>query len=263
MKPSASKKKKRNSSENTKSEGAGGAEEEFGGTKLYCVCQTPYDNTKFYVGCDHCSNWFHGDCVGITEAMSQTMSEFVCDGCDRQRSESTRQLYCLCRQPYDESLFYICCDRCQDWMHGRCVGVVQIESDSIDEYVCPRCDPNRPFNYANTRPLAHHDYEELRKLLRQLQTHKSSWPFRLPVNEKDVPDYYLVIKEPMDLHLVDTKISERRYQRLLDFVADITKIFDNCRYYNAKESSIARCATTLEAFFVPRLKVLRSSMGTG
>ena len=35
--------------------------------KLYCVCRTPYDNSKFYVGCDLCSNWFHGSCVGITE----------------------------------------------------------------------------------------------------------------------------------------------------------------------------------------------------
>ena len=49
----------------------------------------------------------------------------------------------------------------------------------------------------------------------------------------------------MDLRLVDTKISERRFQRLLDFVAELTKIFNNYRYYNAKESNIARCTTTL------------------
>lgn len=242
-------KTKRNSSE------SGGGKKE-----LFCICRKPYDNSKFYVGCDMCSNWFHGDCVGITEAMSQTMSEFVCDNCKKAQQNTTRELFCLCRQPYDESQFYICCDRCQEWLHGRCVGVLQTESESIDEYKCPNCDPQGALNYANTRTLGTRDYEELRKLLRQLQTHKSSWPFREPVKEKDVPDYYQIIKDPMDLRLIETKIQERRYQRLLEFIGDVTKIFDNCRYYNAKESNIARCATSLEAFFMPRLKLLRSSM---
>ena len=229
--------------------------------KLYCICRTPYDNSKFYVGCDLCSNWFHGGCVGITESMSQTMSEFVCDGC--QKARSTQQLYCLCQQPYDESQFYICCDRCQDWFHGRCVGILQAESESIDEYTCPKCDPDVALNYANMRTLSTKHYEEMTKLVRQLQSHKSSWPFREPVSARDVPDYYRVIKEPMDLRMIDTNIQERRYQRLVEFIGDVTKIFDNCRYYNAKESNIARCATTLEAFFGPRLKTLRESLANG
>lgn len=69
--------------------------------KLYCICRTPYDETKFYVGCDLCSNWFHGDCVGITEESSRTLSEFVCSECKRARE--TKELFCLCRQPYDDS----------------------------------------------------------------------------------------------------------------------------------------------------------------
>lgn len=205
------KKKKRTSSETA----GGGAVDNK--KKLYCICRTPYDNTKFYVGCDICSNWFHGDCVGITEAMSHDMDEFICDDCRQVQQEhqvshrllqlrkclrpsshcslqqEKEELYCLCRQPYDETQFYICCDTCQDWFHGRCVGVLQAESDSIDEYRCPNCDPQSLFNYANTRTLAPSDYEKLNGLLRQLQTHKSSWPFRVPVNQRDVPDYYQVI----------------------------------------------------------------------
>lgn len=67
--------------------------------KLYCICQTPYDNTKFYVGCDVCSNWFHGECIGITEQMSDSLSEYICDACQ----DDSNKVYCLCRQPYDES----------------------------------------------------------------------------------------------------------------------------------------------------------------
>lgn len=69
--------------------------------KVYCICRTPYDETKFYVGCDLCNNWFHGDCVGITEESSKTLTEFVCVECKQARD--TQQLYCLCQQPYDES----------------------------------------------------------------------------------------------------------------------------------------------------------------
>jgi len=67
--------------------------------KLYCICQTPYDNAKFYVGCDVCSNWFHGDCVGITDEMSKVLTDYVCEDC----AGNTDKRYCLCRKPYDES----------------------------------------------------------------------------------------------------------------------------------------------------------------
>lgn len=60
---------------------------------------------RFYVGCEHCSNWFHGDCVGVTEAMSKTMEEYVCSDC--RRAEETQELYCLCRQPYDNSQYVL------------------------------------------------------------------------------------------------------------------------------------------------------------
>lgn len=69
--------------------------------KVYCICRTPYDETKFYVGCDLCNNWFHGDCVGITEESSKSLTEFICTECKQARD--TQKLYCLCQQPYDES----------------------------------------------------------------------------------------------------------------------------------------------------------------
>jgi len=69
--------------------------------KLFCSCRTPYDDSKFYVGCDLCNNWFHGECVGITEQQSKSMTEFVCEECKHARD--TKELYCLCKQPYDES----------------------------------------------------------------------------------------------------------------------------------------------------------------
>ena len=41
----------------------------FGGgsIQLYCVCSTPYDESRFYISCDYCKGWFHGECVGVPE----------------------------------------------------------------------------------------------------------------------------------------------------------------------------------------------------
>jgi nucleosome-remodeling factor subunit BPTF len=52
--------------------------------------------SRFYIGCDLCSNWFHGVCVGITEKEAKKLEDFVCPGCrrgqqgggDRRRSQT-------------------------------------------------------------------------------------------------------------------------------------------------------------------------------
>ncbi|XP_012142204.1 nucleosome-remodeling factor subunit NURF301 E(bx) isoform X2 [Megachile rotundata] len=229
--------------------------------KLYCLCRTPYDETKFYVGCDLCNNWFHGDCVGITEEMCKTLSEFVCTECRHARD--TQELYCLCKQPYDESQFYICCDKCQDWFHGRCVGILQSEADNIDEYVCPNCQRNSSVNFANMKNLNSKDLDLLKKLIKQIQAHKSAWPFMEPVDPNEAPDYYKVIKEPMDLQTIELRINDRSYKKLSEFIGDMTKIFDNCRYYNPRESPFFKCAESLETYFVHKIKSLREKFSEG
>ncbi|XP_045069264.1 nucleosome-remodeling factor subunit BPTF-like isoform X4 [Coregonus clupeaformis] len=231
--------------------------------KLYCVCKTPYDEAKFYIGCDLCSNWFHGACVGITEKEAKKMDDYVCNGCkqgqDSQDSEgTTEELYCICRTPYDQTQFYIGCDRCQNWYHGRCVGILQSEANHIDEYVCPQCQSTEDAMTVLT-PLTDKDYEGLRRILRSLQAHKMAWPFLEPVDPNDAPDYYGVIKEPMDLSTMEDRLQKRYYNKLTEFVADMTKVFDNCRYYNPNDSPFFQCAEVLEAFFVQKLKGFKAS----
>ncbi|KAK7939047.1 hypothetical protein WMY93_002373 [Mugilogobius chulae] len=212
--------------------------------KLYCVCKTPYDESKFYIGCDLCSNWFHGACVGITEKEAKKLEDFVCNDCKRVGAGvgaggggSNEELYCICRTPYDESQFYIGCDRCQNWYHGRCVGILQSEANHIDVQ----------------------RQRGLKRILRSLQSHKMAWPFLEPVDPHDAPDYYRVIKEPMDFATMETRLQKRHYHKLTEFVADVTKIFDNCRYYNPNDTPFFQCAEVLEAFFVQKLKGFKAS----
>ncbi|XP_066560345.1 nucleosome-remodeling factor subunit BPTF [Amia ocellicauda] len=227
-------------------------------TKLYCVCKTPYDESKFYIGCDLCTNWYHGECVGITEKEAKRMDDYICNECKRAQEGSSEELYCICRTPYDESQFYIGCDRCQNWYHGRCVGILQSEATLIDEYVCPQCQSTEDAMTVLT-PLTDKDYEGLRRVLRSLQAHKMAWPFLEPVDPNDAPDYYGVIKEPMDLATMEERVIKRYYNKLTEFVADMTKIFDNCRYYNPSDSPFYQCAEVLESFFVQKLKAFKAS----
>jgi len=37
----------------------------------------------------------------------------------------------------------ICCDNCNTWFHGRCVGVKKDDIESLGDWVCPRCDKTK------------------------------------------------------------------------------------------------------------------------
>ena len=53
--------------------------------------------------------------------------------------EAGEALYCVCRTPYDPSFFYIGCEECQGWFHGKCVGVAAKQASSIKHFVCAAC----------------------------------------------------------------------------------------------------------------------------
>lgn len=74
----------------------------------------------------------------------------------------------LALQPYDETQFYICCEQCEDWYHGKCVGIMQTEADDIDDYICPKCDSSNVWNYPCQKNLSPKDYSELKKVTKSL-----------------------------------------------------------------------------------------------
>uniref|UniRef100_A0A7N8WTB1 Bromodomain PHD finger transcription factor n=1 Tax=Mastacembelus armatus TaxID=205130 RepID=A0A7N8WTB1_9TELE len=193
-----------------------------------------------------------------TAASAKSKKKKMISTTSTKETKKDTKLYCICKTPYDETKFYIGCDRCQNWYHGRCVGILQSEANHIDEYVCPQCQSTEDAMTVFT-PLTDKDYEGLRRILRSLQAHKMAWPFLEPVDTNDAPDYYRVIKEPMDLSTMEERLQKRGYVKLTEFVADMTKIFDNCRYYNPSDSPFYQCAEVLENFFVQKLKGFKAS----
>lgn len=78
---------------------------------------------------------------------------------------------------------------------------------------------------------------------------KDAWPFLEPVDRKQVPDYYCVIKSPMDLSTLNKRLSKSLYQTKEAFADDFRLIISNCRQYNDPRSLYVRLAGSLEAKF--------------
>eukprot|EP01066_Platyproteum_vivax_P013263 Platyproteum_vivax@DN6013_c0_g1_i1.p1 len=71
-------------------------------------------------------------------------------------------------------------------------------------------------------------------LLRDLWKSETSQPFRLPVvpNEQSCPNYFNIIKTPMDLYTVKRKLNNHQYPSAAPLLADLDLIFTNCSTYN-------------------------------
>ena len=64
----------------------------------------------------------------------------------------------------------------------------------------------------------------------------------------------------LDLQTMESKLRLNKYKTIKDFVADASRIFDNCRYYNTSDSPFYRCAEVLENFFVQKLKAFKNTL---
>lgn len=70
--------------------------------------------------------------------------------------------------------------------------------------------------------------------IKTLKKHKRAIAFLDPVDPIafNIPDYFDIIKRPMDLGTVDKKLSNEEYSTVEEFKADIQLVFDNCYLYN-------------------------------
>lgn len=80
-------------------------------------------------------------------------------------------------------------------------------------------------------------YEAAEKVLMELKAMTEySAPFLQRVNKRDAPDYYNVIKHPMDIGTMIKKLKGLQYKSKKEFVADLNYIWSNCLSYNAEPS---------------------------
>uniref|UniRef100_A0A4X2M6U7 Histone acetyltransferase n=1 Tax=Vombatus ursinus TaxID=29139 RepID=A0A4X2M6U7_VOMUR len=97
-------------------------------------------------------------------------------------------------------------------------------------------------------------YSTLKNILQQVKSHQSAWPFMEPVKRTEAPGYYEVIRFPMDLKTMSERLKNRYYVSKKLFMADLQRVFTNCKEYNPPESEYYKCANILEKFFFTKIK---------
>nr|CAH8863858.1 unnamed protein product [Trichobilharzia regenti] len=79
-------------------------------------------------------------------------------------------------------------------------------------------------------------FRRLRQVLRRVVAHLASFRrfavFTRPVQLEEAPDYYDVIKQPMDLGVIRDKIDTHQYNNVNDFMKDVELIYRNALEYN-------------------------------
>lgn len=93
-------------------------------------------------------------------------------------------------------------------------------------------------------------------VLQSVRQHTTAWPFLRPVTAAEVPDYYDHIKYPMDLKTMGERLKKGYYQTRRLFMADMARIFLNCRFYNSPDTEYYRCANSLERYYQTKMREL-------
>ncbi|KAI8976972.1 hypothetical protein BDB01DRAFT_710582, partial [Pilobolus umbonatus] len=52
---------------------------------LYCICKRPYDVPRFMIACDRCDQWFHGECIQISEKQGEFIDLYFCESCSAKQ----------------------------------------------------------------------------------------------------------------------------------------------------------------------------------
>lgn len=104
-------------------------------------------------------------------------------------------------------------------------------------------------------------FNELRRFLNKIQNHKQAWPFLLPVDKDEVPDYYTVIKSPMDLSTMEERLENDSYASPKDMINDLKLVISNCLKYNDPTTVYAKCAIKLEKYMWTLIKGIPEWVG--
>ncbi|XP_037832934.1 E3 ubiquitin-protein ligase TRIM33 isoform X3 [Kryptolebias marmoratus] len=157
----------------------------------------------------------------------------------------------------------LCCDRCPKVFHMKC-HVPTIKIFPQGDFLCTFCrsttEPEIEYCDESKRTkeesLSAEDQRKCERLLLYIFCHELSMGFREPVPDS-VPNYYKIIKQPMDLKRVKRKLqlrSSQYYKSIQEFVNDMRLIFKNCAKYNEVGSEMAISGKAVSLYFEEKLE---------
>ncbi len=75
-----------------------------------------------------------------------------------------------------------------------------------------------------------------------LSRNSNAYIFLEPVNVEilNIPDYFTIVKKPMDFGTIKSKLKEQRYANITEFMEDLELVFYNCKLYNGEISNVGQ-----------------------
>jgi len=94
-------------------------------------------------------------------------------------------------------------------------------------------------------------WHECYKVLDRCRRNQKAEAFKKPVDyvRLKIPDYPLLIKNPMDLQTAGEKLKLRVYKEPSEFAADMRLIWDNAMLYNGRTHAVGLNAVAMSEFF--------------
>ena len=101
---------------------------------------------------------------------------------------------------------------------------------------------SRPDNPDFQQEMSTLQQKALRKLLSDIKKYKYASKFSKPVNPvvEGIPNYPEIIKNPMDLETMGTKLKTNEYRTVADFVADFDQIIANVTTFNGPDHFVSQ-----------------------
>ncbi|CAM0910844.1 unnamed protein product [Alopecurus aequalis] len=105
-------------------------------------------------------------------------------------------------------------------------------------------------------------FKKCQELLKNLMKHRSAGPFVIPVDPVKlcIPDYFDIVKHPMDLGTIQKKLNAGMYPTPLEFAADVRLTFSNAIQYNPVGNAVNIMAQTMSSVFEPRWKPIEKKL---
>uniref|UniRef100_A0A8D2KVF6 Bromodomain testis-specific protein n=1 Tax=Varanus komodoensis TaxID=61221 RepID=A0A8D2KVF6_VARKO len=94
-----------------------------------------------------------------------------------------------------------------------------------------------------------------RVVIKAMWKHNFSWPFHQPVDAAglNLPDYYNIIKKPMDLTTIQKRLEHNYYTCAAECIENFKTMFANCYLYNKPGDDIVFMAQELEKVFLQKV----------
>ena len=114
----------------------------------------------------------------------------------------------------------------------------------------------------DSREVFKHQIKWIVGMIRNMKKKKDVYFFTSPVDPValNIPQYFTIIKEPMDISTIEKKINENSYSAVQQIVDDFDLMFNNCFLFNGPVSPVTAAGKALQKWLHKELEKLPKTL---